>query len=198
MSQNTDRSSQDRTRTETAPTDVKPPRPAKTPVGPGVITTVGLVLALCVVGLGVVGVQAALVAAGLLSGTSWLGSTLDRAQSVSPAAWMLPVGVLLALVGLWLVFASLKPRPRNAVALQAETGVFMRPRALARLAEAAAAEVDGVQSARASATRSKVKVRAETAGGSDVADAVQAAVIRRLQPLEKTPRVAVTIEGEGS
>jgi len=43
---------------------------------------------------------------------------------------MIPVGVVLALVGVWWVLAALKPR-RRALALQARSAVWIRPRDLA-------------------------------------------------------------------
>ncbi len=179
--------------------EVKPMNAAKTPVGPGSISAVGLLLALLVVGIGVVGVQAALVAAGLLTGKPWLTWALERPNGLTPAGWMLAVGLVLALIGLWLLLTALRPRPRTAVALQAATGVFLRPRDLARLAVAAAQDVDGVQDAHASATRRKVTVRiTSTAGETDgdpVTDAVTATLTERLSALEKPVRVIVRTVG---
>jgi len=171
--------------------DVKPMNAAKTPVGPGSISAVGLLLALLIVGIGVVGVQAALVAAGLLTGKPWLTWALERPNGLTPAGWMLAVGLVLALIGLWLLLTALRPRPRTAV--------FLRPRDLARLAVAAAQDVDGVQDAHASATRRKVTVRiTSTAGETDgdpVTDAVTATLTERLSALEKPVRVIVRTVG---
>ncbi|MEO7060746.1 MAG: DUF6286 domain-containing protein [Lapillicoccus sp.] len=180
-------------------TDVSPLERAKTPVGPGTISVVGLLLAVILVGVGAVGVQAALVKAGLLTGKPWLTWALDRPNGLTPAGWMLPAGAVVALVGLWLVLTALRPRPRTAVAVRAATGVFLRPRDLSRLAVAAADEVAGVQDARASATRTKVTLRiTSTAGEADrdqVSDAVTAAVTARLSALEKPVRVTVRTVG---
>lgn len=184
--------------TVTPPT-VTPMNASKTPVGPGSISAVGLLLALLVVGIGVLGVQAALVAAGLLTGKPWLTWALQRPDGVTPAGWLLPAGVVLALIGLWLLLTALRPRPRTAVAVEAVTGVFLRPRDLSRLAVAAADNVDGVQDAHASATRRKVTVRitstaAET-GRDQVSDAVTAAVTERLSALQQPVRVIVRTVG---
>lgn len=176
--------------------DLKPMAAAKTPVGPGVISLVGIILALQVVAVGVVAAQTALVASGVLSGNPWLTTAVTAVNGLSPAVWMLPVGIVVALLGLWLVITALKPRPRTGVALQATTGVFLRPRDLARLATSAADDVDGVQDARASATRTKVTVHVTTTGSEDtVADAVKNMVAQRLSALNKPVRVTVRTSG---
>ncbi|MEO3938953.1 DUF6286 domain-containing protein [Dermatophilaceae bacterium Soc4.6] len=181
--------------------DLKPMAAAKTPVGPGVISLVGIVLALLVIAAGVVGAQTALVAAGALKGRSWLTSAVTAVDGLSPALWMLPVGIVVALVGLWLVLTAVKPRPRTAVALQAATGVFLRPRDVARLAAAAADDVDGVRDAHASASRTKVTLRITTTTADDtaeqnrVADAVRSAVAQRLSALQKPLRITVRTQG---
>jgi transcription termination factor Rho len=108
---------------------------------------------------------------------------------------MLPVGVGLALIGLWLLFVAFSPRPMTAVALKAETGVFLRPRDLARLAVAVADDVDGVSDAHASATRNKVMVKVTTTGDDSVGEAVKAAVAQRLEPLVPNLRISVRTAG---
>lgn len=171
------------------------PRPlgaAKAPVGSGRVSTIGVVLALLVTGLGVVGVQTALVSAGLLHGNSWLESGVQTVDGLTPSPWLLPLGVALVLLGLWLLLGAVLPRRRTAVALQADTGVFLRSRDLARLAVAAADEVDGVSDAHASASRSAVTVRVTTTGGGSVGGAVEHAVTERLQPLQRAVRVRVS------
>ena len=181
--------------------DFKPLSAAKTPLGPGIISLVGIVLALLVIAVGVVAAQTALVASGVLSGHSWLTTAVTAVNGLSPAVWMLPVGIVLALVGLWLVLTALRPRPRTGVALRATTGVFLRPRDIARLAAAAAGDVDGVQDATASATRTTVTVHITTTGAADTAaqggvvDAAKTVVAGRLSALSKPVRVTVRTSG---
>ena len=176
--------------------DLKPLSAAKTPVGPGIISLVGIILALLVIAVGVVAAQTALVAAGALTGSPWLTTAVTAVNGLSPAAWMLPVGIVIALVGLWLVLTALRPRPRTGVALRATTGVFLRPRDIARLAAAAADDVDGVQDAHASATRTTVTVHITNTGANDTtAEAVKTAVAGRLSALSKPVRVSVRTSG---
>lgn len=167
---------------------------AKTPVGPGAITFVGAVLSLLVIAVGTVGLQTAASAAGITKAQPWLTRWLEGADGLRPLGWMLPVGVLLVLAGLWLIVTALRPRPKTAVALNAQTGVFMLPRDVARLAEHAADDVDGVAAVHARSTRSKVTIRVQSTGGPGVADAVKDAVTEQLEALEKTPRVAVKVK----
>lgn len=174
---------------------VKPLSAAKTPVGPGTISALGLLWSALLLGVGVVGVQAALVAAGVLTGTAWLTWVIQQVDGLAPAGWMLPVGVVLVLLGLWLLLTALRPRPRTAVALTAATGVFLKPRDLSRLAVAAADQVDGVQDAKATASRSKVSMQIVSTGGGNVADEVRAAVTERLEALEKPVKVTVRTQG---
>ena len=172
----------------------EPLRAAKTPVGPGAITFVGLFLSLLLIALGVVGLQAAASAAGVSKSKPWLDGAIDATDGLRPLGWMLVVGVVLVLAGLWLLITALRPRPKTAVALKAQTGVFIRPRDMARLAEQAADDVDGVAVARARATPGKVTLNVEATGGGDVAGAVKAAASEHLAIVKKTPRISVKIK----
>lgn len=167
---------------------------AKTPVGPGAITFVGAVLSLLVIALGAVGLQTAASAAGITKSQPLLTQAIEGTDGLRPLWWMLPVGLLLILVGLWLLVAALRPRPRTAIALKAQTGVFMRPRDVARLAEHAADDVDGVAAVKARATRGKITLSIDSTGGPGVTERVKAAVNEPLEALRKTPRVSVKVK----
>ena len=182
---------------DTAPTqDVAPLSAAKAPIGPGTITGLGLVWSVLLIAIGVLGVQAALVAAGWLDGTSWLAWVIQQFDELTPQWWMLPAGIVLILLGLWLVLMALRPRPSNAMALTASTGVFVKPADVARIAVAAAEQVDGVEDAKASASRGRVSLRIVGTGSSEIAGEVQRAVTERLSALDTPVRVSVrTTEG---
>ena len=172
----------------------QPLPPAKTPIGPGAITFVGAFLSLLVILAGAVGLQAAASAAGISRSAPWLTSAIDNVDGLRPTGWMLPTGIVLVLLGLWLLVTALRPRPKTAVALTAQTGVYIRPRDMATLAEHAADDLDGVASVRARASRRKVTMSVQSTGGPGVADAVKAAVTDQLQPVQRTPRVAVKVK----
>ena len=167
---------------------------AKAPVGSGAISVVGLVLALLLTAAGLVAIRDALVRSGLLAGQPWTEQTLRALDGLSAAAWMVPVGAALILLGLWLLLTVLRPRRRTAISVTSSTGVFLRLRDVARLAERAAEQVDGVLVARARATRRAVTVRVRSTGSSEAAEGVHSAVSGRLSALENSPTVKVHIE----
>ena len=135
---------------------LQPLAAAKSPVGPGAIAALGLILAVGLLCLGAVGIHDALVPSGLVKGSSWIAATAAGLDGLSPAAWMVPAGLAVLAAGVWAMVTALRPRPRTAIALAARTGVFLRPRDVARLARTAAEDVDGVTSASASASRRTV------------------------------------------
>ena len=106
---------------------------------------------------------------------------------------------VLALVGVWWVLAALKPRRRTAVALQADSAVWIRPRDLAHLATATADGVPGVTHTSASAKRRKVSVTVDTTSSDTTAtrSEVTEAVTDRLAALASAPRVKVTARSRG-
>ena len=169
---------------------------AKTPVGPGAVTVVALMLALLVVAVGVLGVHDALVAAGAASGTPWIDAVVKTFNKLTPAVWLAPVGTALVLLGLWMLLTALRPRPRTAIALNAKTGVFLRPRDVAKLARNAAQDVDGVTSAKVTVGRRKVAVAARATTTDGVEQKITQAVTTGLQALAKTPTVRVTVKTE--
>ena len=170
---------------------------AKTPVGPGVVTVIGLILAVLVIALGAVGVHDALVAAGAVAQPPWIDAAAKSLQGLRPAFWLVPVGVTLVLLGLWLLLSALRPRPRTAIALQARTGVFLRPRDVATLARCAAQDVDGVTSAKVTASPRKIVVAARSTTGGLQQNITQA-ITTRLRALATAPTVQVTVKTEGS
>lgn len=149
-------------------------------------------LALLTLGLAVLALQTVAVTTGLAHGQQWVTRILQALDGLTPGSWAPPVAILLGLAGLWLLFIALRPRPAAATALRADTGVFLRPRDVARIARDAAEDVDGVDEAHVSATRRKVAVQARiTGGGQHTNNAIKEAVMTRLEPLSATPRVKI-------
>lgn len=185
--------------TSGTPSPARPPQPlaaAKAPVGQGAITFVGLVLALILLCLGVVGIHDALVAAGLVAGSAWIQAVVSALDGLSPAGWMVPAGVLLLVVGLWALITAVRPRPQTAIALDARTGVYLRPRDVARLTRIAVEDVDGVTSATVNATRRAVTVAVRATSTGQVRDQVSAAATEVLTPLATQPKVRVKVTTE--
>lgn len=168
---------------------------AKTPVGPGAISAVGLVLALLLSLSGAVAIRDALVTAGVIHGSPWVEQAGRAVNGLRPAAWMVPVGAALVLLGLWLVVTALRPRPRSATSVTSTTGVFLRPKDVSRLAQSAAEQVDGVLAAKTRVTRRTLHVQVRSTGSPQVPEQVRSAVSERLTPLDSPPIVKVSREG---
>ncbi|MDQ2722185.1 MAG: alkaline shock response membrane anchor protein AmaP [Actinomycetota bacterium] len=171
----------------------------RAPVAAPAAATVGVLLALGLLGAGVVGVRDGAVGAGWLHGAYWTRTAAQHVDGLSPQVWMIPVGVVLALVGVWWLLAALKPRRRTALAVQAGAAVWIRPRDLAHLAATTADQVPGVTHASTSAKRRKVSVTVDTTSNDTAAvrTEVTEAVTNRLAALASAPRVKVTARSRG-
>jgi hypothetical protein len=167
---------------------------AKAPVGSGAITMVGLVLGLLVTAAGLVAIRDSLVHSGLLGGPPWTEQAAGALNGLTAAGWMVPAGSALVLLGLWLLLTTLRPRRRTGIPVTSSTGVFLRHTDVARLAQRAAEQVDGVLTARAHATRRAVTLRVRSTGSSEAAEGVRSAVSGRLSALESSPTVKVHVE----
>lgn len=180
--------------------DVQPTplRAGKLPVGNGPVVWIGIVLAVTVTALGVLGIVEALIGAGTIGGQSWIAEVATRGEGLRPARWLVPVGAATILLGLLLVIAALRRRPRRAVALTSATGVFLRPADLARLSEASARRIDSVIDAHATATRRTVSVNVTTTTTqtAELEARVGQAVPQRLRYVAKPPRVRTRVGPE--
>ncbi|MEK8229174.1 hypothetical protein NKG05_29510 [Oerskovia sp. M15] len=77
-------------------------------------------------------------------GTSWFASLADAMDGLQPETWVGAVGVVLALLGLWLVWQAVRPRPRTTRRISATSGIHMRSADIARWVNATARDVPGV------------------------------------------------------
>lgn len=166
---------------------------ARQKTGIGRIGVVGPVLAVLLAALGVVLIRDALITFDVLPGSAWLPAVLDGLNGLTAEWWMVPAGVGIALLGLWLVMTALRPRSRKTVPVTSATGVFLHTRDISRLASDAASEVDGVLSATSSASRRTVTVTVRSTTSPGIADAVTDAVNQRLSALETPPQIKVRV-----
>jgi hypothetical protein len=171
---------------------------AKRPAAAPAAVPVGIVSALGVMAVGAVGVRETLVSTGVVSGSSWLERLFGTAEVLRPGAWMIPVGIGALLLGLWILFATLKPRKATHLAVgERGAGVWIRRRDAARLAAESARAIDSVTGAKAAAKRRKLRVSVTTFGDADrVHEELAATMHQRLQAITPTPRVQtrVTVE----
>lgn len=171
----------------------------RAPVAAPAAAPVAVLLAVLVMALGVVGVRDALVAAGALGGSLLTARTADAIDGLGPEGWMLPVGVVLALVGMWWVLAALRPRRRTELPLSSHVSVWTRPADVARLATATTDDIPGVTKAGTTATRRRVTVRVQTSltDTTEVHEQISEAVTARLSALSTSPRVVVRARSSG-
>lgn len=177
-----------------APTPTGSPAPTGAPPA----TAWALLLGLLVTALGLLLLRDAAVLAGLLQGQAVTSTLVDKLRSVQPQDWFVGAGVVVALVGLWLVVAALRPRPRRDLPVGDRSLVWLTPAAVAAIAESAASGVDGVVRARATASRRSVRVLARTTSTDPaVSSSISEAVERALGGLAPTPAVRVTTRAMG-
>ena len=175
-------------------THVDTPRgfaPAAAATRAGRVAWWSIALAVLLVVLGALVLREALIAAGTVQGEPWLAPAVDSADGLAPSTVVTVVGVVVALLGLWLVVIALGRRVRTRLDVTSSTGTTIGISDAARLAASAADEVDRVLSARASATRRSVTVTVTSLEGDDVTEAVRAAVTERLAPLVQPLSVTV-------
>ncbi|TRW86350.1 hypothetical protein FK535_07795 [Mycolicibacterium sp. 018/SC-01/001] len=184
--------------TETVASQPVSVRPAPVPVAAAAASKVAVVLAILLAALGVVAVRDAIVGLGWASGSTWLPAVADAVDGFEAADWLTVAGVAAVLVGLALIVLALKPRRRTAVAVTAQTPMYLTVDGVAALAGAAARDVPGVVDARATSSRRRVVIRCRVT--RDDRDAVRGiitdAVTRRLSPLQSPPRVVVRTRTE--
>lgn len=173
-------------------------RAAPVPVAAAAASKVAVVLAIVLAALGVVAVRDAVVGLGWASGSTWLPVAADAVDGFAPVDWLTIAGVAVVLIGLLLVVLALKPRRRTAVAVSAQTPMYLTVDGIAALAGAAARDIAGVVDARASSSRRRVIVRCRVT--RDDSGAMRAtiaeAVTRNLSTLQNPPRVVVRTRTE--
>jgi len=116
----------------------------------------------------------------------WFGTA-----AVNPVG--VAVGIVVALVGLWLIIAALKPRPRRYVRVDSASSIWMRPVDVARKATASARNELGRANIASRATRKKLTVDVEDDGSADLDHRLTDVLGGEMQRLAQTPQVRVSI-----
>lgn len=178
-------------------------RAAKPPVGTGASPLFAQLIALALIGLGVVGVQALLVSLAVVTDTAWISSAVDAGDGIEgDSVLVLLAGIVAVVLGLLLLPVVFRRRPRKGLALSANTGVHLRPRDLAAVLGSALEGTDTLTDVRVRATRRKVRVTATSVAAKDrngqVEDDIDARVAPALDALERRPRLTISISNEAS
>ncbi|MGW6278516.1 DUF6286 domain-containing protein [Kribbella sp. NPDC055071] len=169
------------------------PVAGKGPAANPAATVIGLVAAVLVIGLGVVGFGEMLSVTGLLNGPAIPTEWFDRSVVLTPHSWMIAAGIGAVVIGLVLLAVTLKPRRRTHLAVgDPDTMIWIRAADAARLACDSARHVDSVTEVSAVAKRRKLRINVVTFGDSArVISETTAAVDDRLQLI--TPRLRTRI-----
>jgi hypothetical protein len=174
----------------TAAQDLKaalPPRarPAAAPIA--------LILSLLLVALGAVAVRDALVYANAITGQPWIGWVIDHVDGTTVQPWMLPAGIGVAVVGLLMVIAALKPRAKRFRPATAPD-TWVKKDDVYKVVRNAVVGVPGVEAAKVKVTKRAAKVRVVGIGGDTLRASVDEAAGRRVSVLDGSPSVNVSVK----
>lgn len=165
-------------------------RPTAVPRRPATAGWLGLLLSVALIALGALAAHDGVVLEGWAQGKPLLSPRLSGQTALVPGTLTRVIGVVAALLGLFLLWVALRPGRRRGAELDAATGVWLTWSDVERLVVSTAEQQDGVLSAHASATSRQVRVEARTTT-NDVEPAVQQAVSEALAGLRRPPRVVV-------
>jgi hypothetical protein len=151
------------------------PASGQAPVAAPAAGYIGTFIALIMLSVGVVALRDSAVSAGWFEGRLWISAVIEWIDGLTFQWWMIPVGIAAIIIGLWWVYAALRPRRRTAVAVDAHTSVWISTADLARIASHTAETMPGVLDARSSARPRKVKITADVTV-EDADKAIKAAI----------------------
>lgn len=123
------------------------------------------VFAVCLLALAAIALHDLVIGWDWASGDQWFAAAARWLGRLSWQSWMLPAAIAAVVVGLWLAWLTVAPRRRTHLALAGQTrwaAEYLRPQDLAMHCGAIARDIEGVESARATATFRKVTVRLKT------------------------------------
>lgn len=103
------------------------------------------------------------------------------------------VGILVSLVGLWLLISAFLPRPRTHVQVNSPASIWVRPVDIARKATATARAETGGTNVRSKADRKSVTVHVDDDGTGMAQEQVAAALNDQFRRLAAPPSVSVKL-----
>ena len=125
---------------------------------------------------------------------SWLGRTWDFLGSFEADVTAVVVGILLVLVGLFLVFFTFKPRPHGHVRVNSPASIWTRPVDIARKTTFTTRGDLGGEQVSTKANRKSVKVQVVDDGsGPAMQDRITRALNDEFRVLKAQPAVSVKL-----
>lgn len=116
----------------------------------------------------------------------WLGGA-----AVDPVG--VTVGIIVAIIGLWLIITAFKPRPRTHMQVVSPTSIWVRPVDVARKATASTRSELGRANIASRATRKKLTVNVEDDGSGQLEERLEGNLNQQLQRLSNPPRVKINV-----
>lgn len=124
---------------------------------------------------------------------SWVRPALDWLGTATVNPLGVTIGIIVAVVGLWLIITAFKPRPRRYVRVDSVSSIWMRPVDVARKATASARNELGRASIASRATRKKLTLNVEDDGSTGLDQRLTDVLTGEMQRLEQAPRIRVNI-----
>lgn len=174
-------------------------RPSRTPATTPASAVVAVLVAVALIGLGVVAGREFLIDRHVIDGQQWLRNLLEWIGRITWQSWQLPVAIVAVLVGALLLAIAVKPRNRTHMPTEGTPVLWLRTTDTARASTAAALRVDGIDRARTTARRRSIDVRVVTTGdANELAEQVATEVAKALHDLARPPRIKVAVELAGT
>lgn len=173
---------------------------AKAPLAAPAATTVSVVLALVLVGAGIVAGRDALIGFGAITGAPWIAAGLKAIDGLTAQSWMRPAGIVVAMIGLLLLLAAIKPRKRTHVPTNAPDA-WITPRDVRRVARTAALSLTGVDATTASGSARSLTLSITPVNGYDTSqldESVRSVVTESLSSLANPPRLKTRLKKRDS
>ena len=125
--------------------------------------------------------------------TSWLLPVFNTMASSLIDAKVVTLGIIIALVGLWLVITAFIPRARTHVRVDSPASIWVRPVDIARKATNAARAETGSTTVRSKANRKKLTVEIDDDGTGSTQERVTSLLNGEFSRLQTPPAVAVKV-----
>ncbi|QYH20280.1 hypothetical protein JKI95_05055 [Corynebacterium aquatimens] len=115
--------------------------------------------------------------------TSWVEPVLASLGTGAVTATAVTIGIVISLVGLWLIIASFMPRPHTHVRIESPASIWIRPVDIARKSTAATRAETGGENIRSKANRKSVTVQLDDDGTGMQQEQVTTALNREFRRL---------------
>lgn len=125
--------------------------------------------------------------------TPWLMPVFNTMASSVVDAKVVTIGIIVALVGLWLVITAFIPRARTHVRVDSPASIWVRPVDIARKATNAARAETGSTTVRSKANRKKLTVEVDDDGTGSTQERLTTLLNGEFSRLQTPPAVAVKV-----